>query len=88
VLASDISRGDNDFGMWVIDKVNGKTFKNFKEFFQLMEGLKEPYYILEDDDGVKVIIDRQEAARKQQEILKKYNIEYDKSEDLRLQKAK
>jgi hypothetical protein len=88
VLASDISRGDNNFGMWVVDKVNGKAFKNFKEFFQLMEGLKEPYYILEDDDGVKVIIDRQEAARKQQEILKKYNIEYDKSEDLRLQKAK
>jgi S1-C subfamily serine protease len=83
VLASDISRGDNNFGMWPIDKVNGRPFKNFKEFFAMMEGLEEPYYFLEDNDGVKVIIDRQEAKARQKEILKKYNIEYDKSEDLR-----
>jgi S1-C subfamily serine protease len=83
VLASDISRGDNNFGMWVIDKVNGKSFSNFKEFFALMEKTKERYYLLEDDDGIKVIIDREEAWQKQKEILKKYNIEYDRSEDLR-----
>ena len=34
VLASDMSRGDNDFGMWPIDKVNGETFKNFKDFYE------------------------------------------------------
>ena len=83
VLASDISRGDNNFGMWPVDTVNGKPFKNFKEFYTMMEGLKEPYYLLEDKEGVKVIIDRKEAASKQREILKKYNIEYEKSEDLR-----
>ncbi len=83
VLASDISRGDNNFGMWVIDKVNGKPFKNFKAFFKLMEENKAPYYLLEDNDGVKVIIDRKEAMAKQKEILKRYNVEYDKSEDLR-----
>jgi len=83
VLASDISRGDTTFGMWPIDTVNGKTFKNFKGFYALMEGLKDPYYFLADKEGVKVIIDRQEAAAKQREILKKYNIEYDRSEDLR-----
>jgi len=84
VLASDISRGDNSFGMWPVDKVNGKPFKNFKEFFAMMEGLREPYFFLEDNDGIKVIIDRKEARIRQKEILKKYNIEYDKSEDLRM----
>ncbi len=83
VLASDISRGDNSFGMWVIDKVNGKPFKNFKEFFALMQKNKDPYYLLEDNDGVKVIIDRKEALSKQRQILEKYNVEYDRSEDLR-----
>ncbi len=83
VLASDISRGDNNFGMWVIDKVNGKPFRNFREFFALMQQNKEPYYLLEDNDGVKVIIDRKEAMEKQREILEKYNVEYDRSEDLR-----
>jgi hypothetical protein len=75
VLASDISRGDNNFGMWPIDKVNGETFKNFKEFYQKMEAVKSQYIVLEDNDGVKVVIDKKEAQAKQSEILKKYNIQ-------------
>ena len=83
VLASDMSRGDNYFGMWPIDKVNGENFKNFKEFYEKMENIKDEYIVLEDKNGVKVIIDKKEAKTKQSEILKKYNIEFDKSIDLR-----
>lgn len=83
VLASDMSRGDNDFGMWPIDKVNGKTFKNFKEFYAKVNAAEGKYLVLEDKDGVKVIIDRDEAKTKQSSILKKYNIEFDKSVELR-----
>jgi len=83
VLASDISRGDNNFGMWAIDKVNGKTFKNFQEFYQKMEAVTSQYIVLEDNDGVKVVIEKKEAQEKQSEILKKYNIQFDKSIDLR-----
>ena len=83
VLASDISRGDNNFGMWAIDKINGETFKNFKEFYEKMESVTSQYIVLEDNDGVKVVIEKKEAQEKQSEILKKYNIEFDKSADLR-----
>jgi len=83
VLASDISRGDNDFGMWPIDTVNGETFKDFEEFYQKMEAVTARYIVLEDKHGVKVIIDKKEAQAKQNEILKKYNIEFGKSIDLR-----
>lgn len=83
VLASDMSRGDNDFGMWPIDKVNGQTFRNFKEFYEKVNAVTDKYLVLEDKDGVKVIIDRDEAKEKQSSILKKYNIEFDKSIDLR-----
>jgi len=83
VLASDISRGDNNFGMWPIDKVNGESFKNFKEFYEKMEAVKSQYIVLEDNDGIKVVIDKKEAQNKQSEILKRYNIEFDKSVDLR-----
>jgi len=81
-----MSRGDNDFGMWPIDKVNGQTFKNFKEFYDKVNAVKDKYLVLEDKDGVKVIIDREEAQKKQRSILKKYNIEFDKSVDLREKK--
>jgi len=83
VLASDISRGDNDFGMWPIDKVNGETFKDFEEFYEKMEAVTARYIVLQDKQGVQVIIDKKEAQAKQNEILKKYNIEFDKSIDLR-----
>ena len=88
VLASDISRGDNEFGMWPIDTVNGEAFKDFEEFYQMMQAVKSPYIVLEDKDGVQVIIDKKEAQDKQAEILKKYNIEYDKSIDLRTSETK
>ncbi len=83
VLASDMSRGDNNFAMWPIDKVNGKAFKDFKEFYALVNAVEDKFLLLEDKDGVKVIIDREEAKAKQCSILKKYNIEFDKSVDLR-----
>ena len=83
VLASDISRGNNDFGMWPIEKINGETFVDFKEFYQKMQNFKGQYIVLEDKNGVKVVIDKKEAQAKQGEILKKYNIEFDRSVDLR-----
>ncbi|RUM73882.1 MAG: serine protease [Sulfurovum sp.] len=83
VLASDISRGNNNFSMWPIEKVNGERFVDFKDFYEKMQHATGKYIILEDKDGFKVVIDTQEARQKQQGILKKYNIEYDRSEDLR-----
>ncbi len=83
VLASDLTKGNNDFAMWPIEKINGETFIDFKDFYNKMQNIKEHYIVLEDKDGVKVIIDREEAQRKQSSILKKYNIEFDKSIDLR-----
>ena len=83
VLASDLTRGNNDFGMWPIKKINGEEFVDFKDFYTKIKAAKNRYIVLEDKDGVKVIIDKNEAKDKQAEILKKYNIEYDKSIDLR-----
>ena len=83
VLASDLTRGNNDFGMWPIEKINDETFVDFKDFYSKMQNATGKYIVLEDKDGVKVIIDKEEAQAKQGEILKKYNIEFDKSIDLR-----
>jgi len=83
VLASDLTRGNNDFGMWPIEKINGKTFVDFRDFYEKMQKSTDKYIVLEDKDGVKVIIDKDKAKAKQKELLKKYNIEFDKSVDLR-----
>ena len=83
VLAADLNRGNYGFSLWPIEKVNGKTFDNFATFYKMVQEFKGEYLILEDKDGVKVIINRQEALEKQKDILTKYNIEYDRSIDLR-----
>ncbi len=83
VLASDISRGNNNVGMWPIEKLNGETFDNFQTFFERLSTDQGKYIILEDKDGVRMVIDREDAQKKQADILQKYNIEYDRSIDLR-----
>ncbi len=83
VLASDMSRGYYDFALWPIEKINGKRFATFKAFYDLLRHAKGEYITLENKQGVRVIIDRKEALAKTPKILKKYNIEFDRSEDLR-----
>lgn len=83
VLASNFTRGNNGFGMWPIAKINGKKFKDFEDFYQKMQAGKEKYIVLEDTDGVKVVIDKEEAQATQAELLKKYNIQFASSKELR-----
>ena len=82
VLASSLSRGDYGLSFWKIDKVNGKSFKDFREFYNIIQNIKDKYIVLEDDDGSKVIIDKQKALSIDSELLKRYSIKSTKSEDL------
>ncbi|HIP40928.1 MAG TPA: serine protease [Campylobacterales bacterium] len=82
VLASSLSRGDHGIGFWKIDKVNSKSFKDFGEFYRLVMGNKDKHIILEDEDGSKIIIDREKALGIQEILLKRYSIKSVKSDDL------
>ena len=88
VLASKISRGDYGVSFWKIDKVNGKKFKDFKEFYKLVTTSKDKYIILEDNDGSKIIIDREKALEIQDELLQRYSIKATESPDLNSSKVK
>jgi S1-C subfamily serine protease len=82
VLASSHSRGDYGVSMWHIEKVNGKEFKDFKEFYKLVVGTKDKFVVLEDEDGAKVVINREEAKEAEPGLLKRYSIKANKSDDL------
>ncbi|HIM93721.1 MAG TPA: serine protease [Campylobacterales bacterium] len=87
VLASKISRGDYGVSFWKIDKVNGKKFKDFKEFYKLVTTSKDKYIILEDNDGSKIIINRKKALEIQDEFLQRYSIKATESPDLNISKV-
>lgn len=80
VLADKSNRGNHSFSLWMIDKANGKSFQNFKEFTQLIKENKNEYLILENEDGVKVAIDRQKAKEVESTILKRYSIQSSENE--------
>ena len=82
VLASSHTRGDYGISMWHIEKVNGQKFKNFKEFYSLVIDSKEKFIVLEDEDGAKVVINKEEALAAENELLKRYSIKANKSDDL------
>ena len=82
VLAGSHTRGDYGISMWHITKVNGKEFKNFKEFYKLVTGIKEKFVVLEDEDGAKVVINKKEALAAEKGLLKRYSIKANKSDDL------
>jgi S1-C subfamily serine protease len=83
VLPSEISRGNYQYSYWVVEKLNGKSFDSFKTFVEMIEGTKSKYAILENSMGEKIVIDMNSSRELKDEILERYNIEYDKSIDLR-----
>ena len=82
VLASSNTRGDYGISLWNIDKVNGEKFKNFKDFYTLVMNSKEKYIVIEDEDGAKVVINKEKALASEESLLKRYSIKSNKSEDL------
>ncbi len=83
VLASSLSRGDYGISFWKIDKVNGKSFKDFKEFYKIIKNSKDKYIVLEDNDGSKIVIDKKKALKIDNELLHRYSIKATQSDDLK-----
>ncbi len=82
VLSSSLTKGYDDKTIDVVETVNGKSFKNFKEFVHIIEHSKEKFIVLEDKDHFQMVLDRKEVLAKQQRILEKYYIKSAKSDDL------
>ncbi len=82
VLAADTNKGHHDLYDWVIHKIDGKIFKNFNEFYQLMASADNEFITLEDKDGFKVFIDKSASEKESKEILERYHIDSARSKDL------
>ena len=75
VLADQSNRGDHNFVLWEVDTLNGKKFKNFKEFTNLVEHFKGEFLILKNNAGVEIAINKKQALSAQKHILQRYSIE-------------
>ncbi len=83
VLADRSNRGNQNKFNYLVEKINGKKIKNFKEFYHEMLKQKDGFIVLEDSLGSSLIIDVKEAKNRHKAILNTYNIQYDRSKELR-----
>ncbi len=75
VLASSSNRGFHDSIYTRLHKINGKPFKTFKQFHQLLSEDKSPVILLENEGGYQIAVDSQLAASEHEALLKKYRIQ-------------
>jgi S1-C subfamily serine protease len=82
VLPDDINAGYHGFNNLIIQKVNGRTFKSFKEFVLLLEKNRQEYTYIETDEHYSIILKTSEIAVADKGILERNNIPYPYSKDV------
>ncbi len=83
VLPDRSNRGNQNLYNYLPVKLNGKEIVDFKDFYTRIMAMKDGFIRLVDAQNQKVIIKVSKAKESQKRILKIYNIQYDKSADLR-----
>lgn len=80
VLSDDANEGYQKLENIVVEKVNGVKVKNFSEFIKLTN--TEDFIVIEDLEGLTIVIDGKLAKERDSVIQEKYNIKSMYSEDL------
>jgi S1-C subfamily serine protease len=84
VLPADVNRGYHNSGDYRIYAVNGKKINNLKDLIRIVEEDKDrPFVSFSDRWGASVVLDRKAAEKQNPEILQKYRIKDDRSDNLK-----
>lgn len=82
VLPADINKDYHHDNNLLIEKINGESIRDFKEFYDKMQAATGDFITLETADDYQVVIDRKEALDSQPSILTRYGVNSDRSKDL------
>ena len=83
VLPDNSNKGFHNISDFLIETINGKKVKNFKQFYKMLNASDSRFIVLEDSFGFQVVIDREKAKERQTAILKRYRIAEAESVDLK-----
>ncbi|MCP3968152.1 MAG: serine protease [Lentisphaerae bacterium] len=82
VLADQVNVGYQDIGALAVTKVDGKKIKDLRELISIIQAQKTGYVILEMHNKMKVVLDIDKLRKATPEIMKRYRIPRDRSQDL------
>jgi len=83
VLADEINVGYHDLKDIVISHVNGKKISTMEDLVAAVEGNEGSYHVLVDGRGKEIVLDKKKMDARNEIIVKRYQILFDRSEDLR-----
>jgi S1-C subfamily serine protease len=83
VLPGSVNKGYHGLYSVIIEKVNGKEYVDFTDFYNKVVNSDNKYIVLSDDMNYQIVIDRKMADESHDDILKQYHIDKDKSENLK-----
>ena len=82
VLADEINAGYHTAKNRVISYVNGVKISTMKDLVKAIEEHEGKYHIIVDEDGYKIVLDKQKVDENSKRILGRYRINSDRSRDL------
>jgi len=74
ILAADVNLGYHGWSNWIVNKVNGTPVRDFQQFANIVHNTTGSHVTFEDDDGYLMVIDNQQAAASEQEIMALYQV--------------
>lgn len=83
IFDDGVNSGYNRCRKKIVARVNGQKIPNLKGLVQYIEDAEDPYIVIETEDHQELVFDKEEAKRRNRQILQRYFIPYDRSEDLR-----
>jgi len=67
----------------VISRVNGKKISTLEDLIAAVEGNNGAYHVFIDERGKEIVLDKKTMDARNELILKRYQIPFDRSQDLR-----
>lgn len=84
VLAAAVNEGYHDIRNWAVRQVNGTPVRNLRDLIARVESGGGDYVVFENDIGQELVIQRKAAETSVKNILDRYRIPADRSEDLQI----
>jgi len=83
VLSHEVNVGYDYLYYTVIESVNGKEIRGMRDLVETFEGHTGDYHTIVNEDGARIVLSRKDVEKGNEEILRRYRIPSDRSEDLR-----
>lgn len=83
ILKDTVNFGYDNLRWSIISEINGQKIRNMEDLVSIVEKTEEPYYVIITESGEKIILDKKEIENNKENILHKYGLISDRSDDLK-----